>query len=102
MPLLDALDRGGPGCITATANVNAGPVAEVIRLHVSGGRPAAEAAMEGVRAFRLLMQEYPAIPTQKRLLALRLDDPIWATVRPPFLPADEAVGIRLEERIAEL
>ena len=102
MPLLDALDRGGPGCITATANVNAGPVAEVIRLHVSGGRPAAEVAMEGVRAFRLLMQEYPAIPTQKRLLALRLSDPIWATVRPPFLPADEAVGIRLEERIAEL
>jgi len=102
MPLLDVLDRGGPGCITATANVNAGPVAEVIRLHVSGGRPAAEVAMEGVRAFRLLMQEYPAIPTQKRLLALRLGDPIWATVRPPFLPADEAVGIRLEERIAEL
>ena len=102
IPLLDALDRGGPGCITATANVNAGPVAEVIRLHISGGRPAAEVAMEGVRAFRLLMQEYPAIPTQKRLLALRLSDPIWATVRPPFLPADEAVGIRLEERIAEL
>ena len=102
IPLLDALDRGGPGCITATANVNAGPVAEVIRLHISGGRPAAEVAMEGVRAFRLLMQEYPAIPTQKRLLALRLGDPIWATVRPPFLPADEAVGIRLEERIAEL
>ena len=58
--------------------------------------------MEGVRSFRLLMQEYPAIPTQKRLLALRLGDPTWATVRPPFLPADEAVGIRLEERIAEL
>ncbi|MEC8982252.1 MAG: dihydrodipicolinate synthase family protein [Actinomycetota bacterium] len=102
MPLLDALDRGGPGCITATANVNAGPVAEVIRLHVSGDRPAAEVAMEEVRAFRLLMQEYPAIPTQKRLLALRLGDPTWATVRPPFLPADEAVGVRLEERIAEL
>ena len=102
MPLLDALDRGGPGCITATANVNAGPVAEVIRLHISGGRQAAEVAMKGVRAFRLLMQEYPAIPTQKRLLALRLGDPTWATVRPPFLPADEAVGIRLEERIAEL
>ena len=102
IPLLDALDRGGPGCITATANVNAGPVAEVIRLHVSGDRPAAEVAMEGVRSFRLLMQEYPAIPTQKRLLALRLSDPTWATVRPPFLPADEAVGIRLEERIAEL
>jgi len=61
-----------------------------------------EAAMEGVRAFRLLMQEYPAIPTMKRLLALRLDDPTWATVRPPFLPADEAAGIRLEERLAAL
>jgi 4-hydroxy-tetrahydrodipicolinate synthase len=48
----------------------------------------------------MVMQEYPAIPTMKRLLALRLDDPTWATVRPPFLPADEAAGIRLEERLA--
>jgi 4-hydroxy-tetrahydrodipicolinate synthase len=58
--------------------------------------------MADVRAYRLVMQEYPAIPTMKRLLALRLDDPTWATVRPPFLPADEAVGIRLEERTAAL
>jgi 4-hydroxy-tetrahydrodipicolinate synthase len=102
LPLLEALDLGGPGCITATANVNAGPVAEVIRLHGSGDRQAAEAAMVDVRAYRMVMQEYPVIPTMKRLLALRLDDPTWATVRPPFLPADEAAGIRLEERLAAL
>ena len=102
LPLLDALDLGGPGCITATANVNAGPVAEVIRLHGSGGRQAAETAMVDVRAYRLVMQEYPAIPTMKRLLALRLDDSTWATVRPPFLPADEATGTRLEERLDAL
>ena len=102
LPLLEALDLDGPGCITATANVNAGPVAEVIRLYGSGDRQAAEAAMVDVRAYRMVMQEYSAIPTMKRLLALRLDDPTWATVRPPFLPVDEAAGIRLEERLAAL
>ena len=65
LPLLEALDLGGPGCITATANVNAGPVAEVIRLYGSGDRQAAEAAMVDVRAYRMVMQEYPAIPTMK-------------------------------------
>ena len=102
LPLLEALELGGPGCITATANVNAGSVAEVINLYGSGNRTAAKTVMERVRAFRLLMQEYPAVPIQKRLLALRLGDPTWATVRPPFLEADEASGIRLEERIAAL
>ena len=65
-------------------------------------RQAAETAMVDVRAYRLVMQEYPAIPTMKRLLALRLDDSTWATVRPPFLPADEATGTRLEERLDAL
>jgi 4-hydroxy-tetrahydrodipicolinate synthase len=77
-------------------------VADVIRLHGSGGRPAAEAAMDVVRAYRLVLQEYPAIPTMKRLMARRLDDPTWATVRPPFLPADEAAAREFEERTAAL
>ncbi|MDG2427367.1 MAG: dihydrodipicolinate synthase family protein [Acidimicrobiales bacterium] len=102
LPLMEALDLGGPGCITATANVNAGPLAEVIALHASGNRDAAKTIMNRVRVFRLLLQEYQAVPIQKRLLALRLGDPIWATVRPPFLEADELTGTRLEERIAAL
>ena len=96
--------RGSPfastGCITATANVNAGPVAEVIRLHTAGDREAAVSAHEGVVAYRLLLQDYAAIPSLKRLLAQWHDDPVWANVRPPFLPMDEGDGRSLSERLA--
>ena len=101
LPLLDALDLGGPGCITATANVSAAPVAEVIRCHVDGGRDAAEPAMESARAIRLVLQGHAPIPTMKGLIARRLGDPTWATVRPPFLPADEAVVSGLDAAIVE-
>ena len=100
LQLIDALDLGGPGCITATANVNAGPVAEVIRLYTAGDREAAVSAHEGVVAYRLLLQDYAAIPSLKRLLAQWHDDPVWANVRPPFLPMDEGDGRSLSERLA--
>ena len=101
LPLLDALDLGGPGCITATANVSAGPVAEVIRRYVESGREAAGPAMEAARAIRLVLQSHPPIPTMKGLMAHRLGDPTWATVRAPFLPADQSVVGALDAAIAE-
>jgi 4-hydroxy-tetrahydrodipicolinate synthase len=102
LPLLDALDRGSPGCITATANVNPGPVVKVIRQYGEGGREAATDAMERARAYRLALQGPPAISTMKRLLALRHDDPTWATVRPPFVEMNEAEGRTLMERLAAI
>ena len=102
LPLLDALDLGGPGCITATANVNAAPIAEVIRLHGEGDRLAAAEAMERVVRYRLVLQEQVAIPAQKRLLALRHDDPVWATVRPPFVEMDEVAGQALGDLLAAI
>ena len=102
LPLLDALDRGSPGCITATANVNPGPVVEVIRLYGEGGRGAAVDAMERACAYRLALQGQLAIPTMKRLLALRHDDSTWATVRPPFVEMDEAEGRTLMDRLAAI
>ncbi len=102
LPLLDALDLGGPGCITATANVNAAPIAEVIRLHGEDNRSAAADAMERVVRYRLALQEHATVPAQKRLLALRRDDPVWATVRPPFVEMDETAGQALGEILAAI
>jgi len=99
---LDALDLGGPGCITATANVNAAPIAEVIRLHGEDNRSAAADAMERVVRYRLALQEHATVPAQKRLLALRRDDPVWATVRPPFVEMDETAGQALGEILAAI
>lgn len=100
LPLLDALALGAPGCITATANLNAAAIAEVIRL-ARAGKPEAAAALHAkVKAFRLLLQDYAPIPAQKRLLALSTGDRRWANVRPPLLPMPEARGAELARALA--
>lgn len=100
LPLLEALALGAPGCITATANLNAAAIAEVIRLARAGKPEAAEARHVEVKAFRLLLQDYAPIPAQKRLLALSTGDRRWANVRPPLLAMSEARGAALAEALA--
>lgn len=91
-PLLDALELGGPGCISATANLNAKAIARVIEMHDNGEFNAARDLHEGVKAFRRIVEEYGPIPAQKRLLALRSGDSRWANVRPPLLALEEDAG----------
>jgi len=98
LPLLEALALGAPGCISATANLNAAAIAEVIRLVDAGNHDAAAVRQDKVRRFRLLMQGYAPIPAQKRLLALARD-PRWAKLRPPLVEADEAEGRALADTI---
>ena len=100
LSLVDALDLGGQGCITATANVRVGPIAEVVSLHGAGRRDEAIESMVSVRAFRLALQEYAPIPAMKRLLAFSHQDPIWANVRPPFIPLSASEGEELRTQLA--
>lgn len=81
--LLDGLRAGGPGCISATANVNAPAIAGVVDLHLAGRHDEADAALAVAREWRTSLGE-PLVPAMKRLLAQRLGDPTWANVRPPF------------------
>ncbi len=81
--LLDGLRSGGPGCISATANVNALAIAGVVDLHLAGRHDEADAALAAAREWRTSLGE-PLVPAMKRLLAERLGDPAWANVRPPF------------------
>ena len=46
IPLLDALALGGPGCITATANINVKAIARVVELHTCGEADAARELLE--------------------------------------------------------
>jgi len=85
LPLIEALEMGAPGCITATANLNAAGVAEVIRTFQEGDVEKAKALHERVKTFRLTVQGYAPIPAQKRLLSMWLGEPRMATLRPPLL-----------------
>jgi 4-hydroxy-tetrahydrodipicolinate synthase len=95
LPLIDALQLGGPGCITATANVNATAIARVVELFDQGDIDAAQQAHEAVRQTRLTIQEYAPIPAQKRLLAMQTGDARWANVRPPLSAMSESDGKNL-------
>ena len=95
LPLLDALELGAPGCITATANINAGDIVRVLDLYERGDIAGAQALHEPVKRFRLLVQDYALIPAQKRLLAIATDDARWANVRPPLTAMSEEAGREL-------
>ncbi|MEZ5775063.1 MAG: dihydrodipicolinate synthase family protein [Hyphomicrobiaceae bacterium] len=102
LPLLDALALGGPGCISATANLNAHGIAEVIRLYRAGEIAAARDLHERVKRFRLVVQDYAPIPAQKRLIALSTGEARWANVRPPLLPMSVEKGRELAAKVAGL
>lgn len=92
LPLIEALELGGPGCITATANINAADIARVVGLFDQGDIDAARRSHDAVRKTRLTIQEYAPIPAQKRLLAMKSGDARWANVRPPLSAMSESDG----------
>jgi len=95
LPLIDALDLGAPGCISATANLNIRAIARVVELYDQGDKAGAVACHENVNRFRLIMQDHAPIPAQKRLLASATGDARWATVRPPLTAMSEEAGQEL-------
>ena len=99
LPLLDALQLGAPGCITATANINASNIVRVLELRAKGDIAGAKALHETVKRFRLLMQKYEPIPAQKRLLAIATGDARWANVRPPLTAMPEQACHELVETL---
>ncbi|MGC6520186.1 MAG: dihydrodipicolinate synthase family protein [Candidatus Puniceispirillaceae bacterium] len=100
LPVIDAVRLGGPGCISATANLNGGDIAHVIELCHAGKWDEAEAAHEDVKAVRLLFQDYAPIPAQKALLAKRTGEARWNNLRPPFRAISDAKRDALANSLA--
>ena len=97
LPLLEALDVGAPGCISATANVNAGAIAGVIELFDQGDKAAARELHEQASGLRETVQSHGPIPAQKRLLAIASGDARWANVRPPLTAMSAEAGQNLAD-----
>ena len=95
LPLIDALDLGGPGCISATANINMREIAKVVDLYDAGNLDAARAQQQAISKTRLAIQDFGPIPAQKRLLAIETGDARWANVRPPLEALSETRGDEL-------
>jgi len=79
--LLDNMRNGGKGCITATGNINPGPIANVYKNWRSAD---ADQLQAGITATRKIVQKQPMIPALKATVAHFGNDPQWRTCRPPL------------------
>src|SRR5204863_8907867 len=64
--LLDNMRNGGKGCITATGNINPGPIANVYKSWRSAD---ADKLQAGITATRKIVQKQPMIPAPKSAVA---------------------------------
>jgi 4-hydroxy-tetrahydrodipicolinate synthase len=85
--LLDNMRHGGVGCITATGNVNPGPIDNVYR---NWQTAEADKLQAGITTTRMAVQKVPMIPALKAIVAKYSGDADWATVRPPLIELTQA------------
>jgi 4-hydroxy-tetrahydrodipicolinate synthase len=87
--LIKAMPLGAAGCISATANIQPGPIAQHVR---RWKEPGADDRHKQVDAVRQIMQKTNMIPALKYVTAAHGGDADWARVRPPLETMGAAVG----------
>jgi 4-hydroxy-tetrahydrodipicolinate synthase len=95
--LLATLRGGGAGCITATGNVNPGPIAQLARRWQDADAEAQQRTLDAVRG---TFQRFPMIPALKATIAQHAADPQWAAVRPPLVELTVAQQAELAQALA--
>jgi 4-hydroxy-tetrahydrodipicolinate synthase len=95
-PLIDNIKSGGAGCISATANINPGKIAETYKKYAT---PEGEKLQGWINEVRGVMQGYVMIPALKYCIAHYGSDAAWTPVRPPLVETDEKAG---KDMIAKL
>mgnify|MGYP000112019528 CR=1 FL=1 len=94
--LLSVLRNGGAGCISATANVNPGPIAG---LAASWQQDDAEERQAALDRIRQVFQGYVMIPALKAAIAHYAGDPAWLRLRPPLVELGTGEIAALIERL---
>lgn len=94
--LLDNLRAGGAGCISATANVNPGPIATLARQWQGDD---AESQQQALSELRGIFEQLPMIPALKSATALYSQDDAWHRLRPPLVELDAAQRKALSEAL---
>ena len=96
--LFEALGHGAAGCISATANVNVGPIRRLIDGYPGAEAEALHRAVSGVRE---AIEGHPMVPALKALIAHATGDADWRIVRPPLTPLDKGVAAALVAKANE-
>lgn len=90
--LLRNMRSGGRGCISATANVNPGPIAHLYQTWQAADAEAQQARLAEVRDS---FSKFPMIPALKAAIAHYTHDSSWGAVRPPLtaLTTEQATAL---------
>jgi 4-hydroxy-tetrahydrodipicolinate synthase len=99
LPLIDAMKLGAPGCISATANLNSQPIAEVIDCCEDKNWDKAIALHNPVAQTRIVFQDYAPIPAQKALLSQMTNRESWRNVRPPLIALTKEKTQQLQDAL---
>jgi 4-hydroxy-tetrahydrodipicolinate synthase len=85
--LLRTLRAGGAGCITATGNVNPGPIVDLYDTWRDDGADGRQQRLDAVRA---VFARFPMIPAMKAAIAWKTGQEDWSAVRPPLIELDQS------------
>ena len=96
--LLKALEAGGVGCITATANVNASAIRGVFDAWHAGAD--AGPLQDHISRVRAVFDQWTLVPALKAVIADRTGDDGWQAMRPPLMPLDDGSLRRLLDDLA--
>ena len=97
--LLEAMGKGGPGCISATANLNGAAIGEIVTLYDSGDVATAKEKHKRVEALRHALFDYAFIEGQKALMARWRGDARWGNLRPPLVAMARSEVDALEAKL---
>jgi len=97
--LLQTMQHGGAGCISATANINPSAIR---RLFENWNHEDAGAAQEKLNAVRQCVQRFPVIPALKSTIAQFSGDPEWRRVRPPLIELSDVQHSELLRQLAAI
>ncbi len=92
--LLEGLQQGGAGCISATVNVNAAACRHIYDAYQNQDKELPRLYAQAL-AMRRLLEAHPLVPVLKWIVARRRADSGWMRVRPPLVALDEATGRKL-------
>lgn len=97
--LLQVLEAGGAGTISAAANINCTVSREVFDAFQAGDLQRAAERMRLVRQVREELEAYPLIPAVKFVIAEAHHDEEWRRVRAPLVELDNPSGQHLLNRL---
>ncbi|MBT3238656.1 MAG: dihydrodipicolinate synthase family protein [Rhodospirillaceae bacterium] len=99
--LLDILNAGGAGCITAVSNIASSLATRVLRAWRDGEADNATDLQEKLTTVRETVCAYPLSAALKEIMARHSGDGEWRNIRPPLQALDDAGAADLLARLAD-